>query len=141
MNNIFDTYIPKFIVNLNRENEDIITVQTRYFSEEGDVFILDTRTVSPSVLQTVQSINELEPEVSTTYPFKVVTPVQEDGSTLIYTPSVNTEPTASQNYYAPIYFERINSQVIYNLEKEFTELTIGSSASPVEILFEELENA
>lgn len=122
MSNIFDTYVPKFIVNLNRENEDIVTVETRYFSEEGDVYTLDLRTVAPNVLQTVQSLGELEPEVSTTYPFKVVTPIQEDGSTLIYTPSINTIPTASQHYYAPIYFERINPLIIYNLDKSFTEL-------------------
>lgn len=122
MSRIYNTYIPKFIVNLYRENEDISTVTTRYFSENGDVYTLDTRTISPNVLQTEQSINELQPEVSTKYPFKVATPIQPDGATLIYSPSVNTQPTASQHYYAPVYFERIQPAVIRNIINTFTEL-------------------
>jgi len=135
MSNIFDSYIQKFIVNLNRDNEDIITVSTRYFSPEGDVYTLDTRTVAPNVLQTTQSLNELQPEVSTKYPFKVVTPVLEDGSTLIYSPSVNTQPTASQHYYAPVYFERIQPIIIRNLNNSFSELTVqGATEEELELL-------
>lgn len=123
MTDILKSYIPKFIVDLNRNNDDVITVSTQYFSPEGDVYVLDKRTVSPSVIQTTQSLAELQPEVSTVYPFKIVPPKDVDGATIILTPSIETFPTASQNYYTPIYFERYNQTVVALIDKEFTELT------------------
>ena len=112
------------MVNLKKNNEDIITVSTKNFSSDGDVFTIDTRVVSPSVIQTTQSLQELQPEISYTYPFKIVTPVDYDGATIIISPSINTAPTASQGYYVPIYFERYNLDVVNNIDKQFTELTI-----------------
>jgi hypothetical protein len=122
MSNTFNTYIPKFLVNVNRENEDIIFVSSSNFSALGDVYTLDKRAISPNVIQTTQSLNELQPEVSSVYPFKVVTPVDIDGSTIILTPTIENVPTASQHYYAPVYFERYRPSVILSLDKTFTEL-------------------
>jgi hypothetical protein len=50
--------------------------------------------------------------------------VDYDGATIIISPSINTAPTASQGYYVPIYFERYNLDVVNNIDKQFTELTI-----------------
>jgi len=124
MLNILNSYIPKFLVDLKKNNEDIITVTTQYFSTAGDVYELDTRTVSPNLIQTTQSLQELQPETSDVYPFKIVTPLDFDGSTLLISPSVNAHPTASQGYYAPIYFERYNMDVVRNIDTAFTELSI-----------------
>jgi hypothetical protein len=124
MINILDSYIPKFIVDLNRNNEDIITVRTNYLSPEGDVYELDTRTISPVLIQTTQSLEELQPEISTVYPFKIVTPLDPDGSTVLLSPTINSFPTASQGYYVPIYFERYQSEFIQNVDRRFAELTI-----------------
>jgi hypothetical protein len=124
MSNILESFVPKFLVNLNKKNDDIITVSTRNFSPEGDVYVVDTRVLSPSVIQTTQSLQELQPEISNVYPYKVVTPLDYDGSTIIISPSIDTIPTASQGYYAPIYFERYNADVIKNIDKRFTELSV-----------------
>lgn len=117
------SYIPKFLVDLNRNNDDVITVSTDYFSSEGDVYQLDKRTISPSVIFSTQSLQELQPEVSTVYPFKIVPPKDIDGSTIIQSPSIDTLPTASQNYYASLYFERYNIDVMRQLDKRFIELS------------------
>jgi len=126
MINIFNSYIPKFLVDLKKNNEDIIIVSSSYFSPEGDIYELDTRTLSPNLIQTTQSLQELQPEISMVYPFKIVTPLDFDGSTILQSPSMTTDPTASQGYYAPIYFERYNVDVIRNINTQFTELTTGS---------------
>ena len=127
MHSIFNSYIPKFLVDLNKDNEDIIIVSSSYFSPEGDIYELDTRTLSPNLVQTTQSLQELRPEISTVYPFTIVTPLDFDGSTMLQSPSMTTQPTASQGYYVPIYFERYNADVIRNIDTRFTELTTGSS--------------
>lgn len=121
MINILDSYIPKFLVDLNRENDDVITVTTNYLSTEGDAYQLDTRTISPVLIQTTQSLQELRPEVSNVYPFKIVTPIDVDGSTIILSPTPETIPTASQGYYVPIYFERYNTQFLENIDKNFSD--------------------
>lgn len=120
--NILSSYIPKYLVELVRDNEDIISVQTNYFSPDGDVYVLDKRAISPVLIPTTQSIQELQPRISNVYPFATVTPVEFDGSTLIMSPSVNTIPTASQYYYIPIYFERYNPDVLGIIDKTFSEL-------------------
>jgi len=124
MSNILNSFIPKYLIDLNRDNEDIITVSTKYFSPAGDVYELDKRTVSSVMVQTTQSLEELRPEVSDVYPFKIVTPLDFDGSTLILTPNIETQPTASQGYYVPIYFERFDPTVINSIDKSFNELTV-----------------
>lgn len=121
-NNILDSYIPKFFVELNRTNDDVIVVTTQYFSPEGDVYELDRRAVAPILVQTTQSLQELQPEVSNVYPFRIVTPLDFDGATLIMSPSITAEPTASQSYYAPIYFERYDPSVYTNISTDFSEL-------------------
>lgn len=122
--NILNSYIPKFLVDLKRNNDDILKVSTRYLSADGYQYELVEETVSPVLVQTTQSLQELQPEISNVFPFKTVTSVQPDGSTLILTPSVDTVPTASQGYYVPIYFERYSQTVIQNIDKVFTELTV-----------------
>lgn len=121
--NILNSYIPKFLVNLNRENEDVIIVTTNYFSPNGDSYVLDKRTISPSLIQTTQSLQELKPEISNVFPYRYPLPIEYDGANLFLSPSVDTEPTASQDYYTPIYFERYNTDVLNNIDKSFTELT------------------
>lgn len=119
-----NTYIPKFLVALkNAENDDIITVSTTNFSANGDVYVLDTRTISPNVITTTQSLNDLQPDVSDVYPFKVATPTDTDGSTIVYTPTLENDPTASQHYYAPLYFERYRPNIVNAVNRQFTELT------------------
>lgn len=119
-----NTFIPKFLVALkNTENDDIITVSTTNFSANGDEFILDKRVIVPNVIQTTQSLNELQPEVSDVYPFKVVTPLDVDNATIVYVTTLENPPTASQYYYAPLYFERYNATITQAIDKEFTELT------------------
>jgi hypothetical protein len=123
-NNILNSYISKVLVELNRNNDDVIKVSTNYLSPEGDEYVLDRQTVSPILIQTTQSLQELQPEVSNVYPFKIVTPLDFDGSTIILSPSVDTQPTASQGYYVPIYFERYNTEVVQAINTEFTELIL-----------------
>lgn len=132
---VTSNYIPKFFVALNKDNEDIIVVSSSVLTPERDVFTVDKRLISPSVIPTNQSLKDLQPEVSEVYPFKIVTPVDEyDGSTIIITPGVNTFPSASQGYYTPIYFERYKKEVVNNLDKRFTELsaTLPTEDSPGE---------
>lgn len=127
MTSILETYIPKFLVTLkNKANDDLIFVSSSNFSANGDVYVLDTRVVSPNVIATTQSLNELQPDVSDVYPFKVVTPLDTDGSTIVYTPTLENPPTASQHYYAPLYFERYKSNVVNAISRNFTELVINS---------------
>lgn len=124
MINILNSYIPKFLVELNRNNDDIITVTTEYLSPSGDIYELDKRSINPVLIQTTQSLQELRPELSTTYPFKIVTPIDLDGSTVIVSATPQAIPTASQGYYVPIYFERYAQDFMQNINKEFTELTV-----------------
>lgn len=124
MTNILDTYIPKFLVTLKRkQNDDLIFVSSSKFSDNGDVYTLDTRVISPNVIPTEESLNNLQPEVSDVYPYKIVTPIDVDGATIIYSPTPETQPTASQHYYAPLYFERYRPAVIVSIDSQFTELT------------------
>jgi hypothetical protein len=122
--NIFNNYIPKFVVELNRANEDIRFVSTSYFDQNGDVYVLDARTVNPSVIQTTQSLQELRPEISTTFPFKIVLPLDFDSANILQVPSIEGVPTASQHYYAPIYFERYTPDILQLIDRTFTELDV-----------------
>jgi hypothetical protein len=118
------TYISKVIIGQNTNNDDVIQISTDFLSANGDVFTLDTRAISPSVIQTTSSISELEPEVSVVYPFKIVTPLDIDGSTIILSPSAQSQVTASQNYYTPLYFERYRKDVLEIIDRQFKELII-----------------
>lgn len=122
--NILKSYIPKFLIDLNRENEDIITVDTNYFSVDFDSYVVDRRTVNPIVIQTTQSIAELKPEISNVYPYRAPTKIDYDGSTLFISPTATSQPSASQDYYVPIYFERYETSVLTSIDKTFTELTL-----------------
>jgi hypothetical protein len=130
MANILQTYISKIIVNQNTNNDDVIKISTEFLSPDGDVFTLDSRALSPIVIQTTSSINELEPEVSDSYPYKIVTPIDVDGSTIILSPNVQTPVTASQNYYSPIYFERYRKEVLDVIDREFNELQVFEFGVP-----------
>ena len=123
MTSILDTYIPKFLVTLkNKANNDLIFVSSSNFSTNGDVYTLDTRTVLPNVIATQESLNEIQPDISDVYPFKIVTPIDEDGSTILYTPTLENPPTASQFYYAPLYFDRYKPNTVNAININFTEL-------------------
>ena len=130
MNSIFNSYLPKFLADINEKNNDVIIVSASYFSPQGDIYVLDTRVLSPSVIQTTQSLQELQPEISNVYPYKIVPPTDIDGSTVILSPTIDTNPTASQNYYTPIYFERYDPTIIKLLNTQFTELSIYQPVSP-----------
>lgn len=124
MRKIFDTIVPRFIVDINRNNEDIIIVSGSSFSPQGDLYTVNRAAVSPSLILTTQSLNELKPEVSNVYPYAAVTPTDYDGSTRIVTRYLTTAPTASQLYYVPVYTERYNQDVVRLIDTEFTELTV-----------------
>lgn len=124
MIDILNSYIPKFLVDLGRNNDDVIKVTTNYFSPQGDIYQLDTRAISPVMVQTTQSLEGLQPETSNVYPFKIVTPIDVDGATILLSPTLTSEPTASQGYYVPIYFERYQQNFMENIDKNFTELTV-----------------
>lgn len=126
---IFNAYIPKFIVDLDRANDDVRFVSTSYFAPDGDVYILDKRTVNPSVIQTTQSLEELQPEVSIKYPFKIVMPLDADGASVLQVPTIDTVPTASQHYYAPMLFERYTPDIVNLVDKNFVELTLDEFLS------------
>lgn len=119
---IFQSYISKVFINLNTANDDVVRITSKKLSPSGDIFELDLRTISPSLIQTKRSIEELQPEVSDTFPFKIVTPLDDDGAVIILSPTLETEVTASQHYYVPVYFERYNLDILRNIDKEFTEL-------------------
>jgi hypothetical protein len=121
---ILNSYIQTFIVYLLRENDDVITVSTRYLSPNNDTYELDKRTISPVMIQTTQSIQELRPEISTVYPFRAPVELDYDNSAILLSPSVSAIPTASQDYYVPIYFERYKTDVVSLLDKDFVELTV-----------------
>lgn len=121
---IFGGYISKIYVNLQTTNDDVIVVKTKKLSSNGDIFELDRRVISPNVIQTVKSLDELQPEISDTFPFKIVPPIDETGKMLLGVPSLDNEVTASQNYYTPVYFERYNLDVLREIDKDFLELTL-----------------
>ncbi len=127
MAEIFRSYISKLQVSVKKNNDDIIFVSSSYLSPQGDVFVLDQRTVSPAVIPTVQSVQELSPETSTVYPYKVVPPLDFDSASIILSPTINTPVTASQNYYTPVYFERYEPTIISALNKTFNELPLPSA--------------
>ena len=129
-NEIFRNYISKILINQNKNNEDITKINTQFLSNEGDVFTLDVRTLSPIVIPTTSSIQGLQPEVSSMYPFKIVPPIESDGTSLLLSPNIRTSVTASQNYYSPIYFERYRKVVLEAIDREFVELTVPELAIP-----------
>lgn len=118
---IFQSYISKVFINTNTTNDDVVRITTKKFSPAGDIYELDLRVISPNIIQTEKNINELKPEISNVFPFKIVPPLDPDGSVIILSPTVETEVTASQNYYVPIYFERYDINILRQLDKEFVE--------------------
>lgn len=123
MHNIQQTYISKVIVKSSKNAGKTIKISSNYLSPSGDVFTLEGSVIEDVAINSQESINDLSPEISTTYPYKVVTPIEPDGSTLILSPDVNTTPTASQNYYAPVVFERYQRPILTAIDRQFTELT------------------
>lgn len=131
MANSFNSYISKLLVDVNRNNSDVIQVETEYLSPEGDVFILDKRTISPVMIPTTSSIEELTPEVSDIYPYKIATPLDIDNSTVVLSPTIDTPVTASQNYYVPVYFEIYKQEILQSVSKEFAELETEPVEEPL----------
>lgn len=121
-------YISKVFVNTRNNDDDVIQISTERLTDEGDIFVVDERVLSPSLVKTQTSIDELKPEVSNAYPFKITTPVDEADSTIILSPRIDTPVTASQNYYVPIYFERYDIDTIRLIDRSFTELTLPTES-------------
>jgi hypothetical protein len=119
---IFQSYISKIFIKVNTTNDDIIKINSRKLSPEGDVYELDLRTISPKLIPTEKDIEELQPEVSDTFPFKVLVTEDENGRSVLYSPTIENEVTASQNYYVPVYFERYDLDVLREINKDFEEL-------------------
>jgi hypothetical protein len=124
--NIFSGYISKIYVDAKTTNDDVVTVTTKKFSLSNEIFELDRRVISPSVLLTEKNLEELQPEVSDVYPFAVVPREDSTGKTIIYSPTVENEVTASQNYYTSVYFERYDLDVLREINREFEELESGT---------------
>jgi len=122
--NILRGYISKVFIDTKTSNDDVITVTTKKFSPTEEIFELDRRVISPSVLQTEKNLEELEPEVSDVYPFAVVPPEDPNGKTILYSPTIENEVTASQNYYVPVYFERYDLDILREINREFEELEL-----------------
>lgn len=122
MSNQQATYLSNVLANINKANGDIVTITTSYFSDASDTFEVDNRVLKTSAVLTTSSLDDLNPEVSEIYPYKVVTPQLANGSTLILSPSIETFPTASQNYYVPIIFERYQPSILRAIDKQFIEL-------------------
>jgi hypothetical protein len=120
MADVLNTYIPQFLVDRKKDNNDIVTVTSQYLLG-GNIFELDSRVISPNIVQTDESLSELKPEISFVYPYKIVLPTDEDGASVLLSRNVNTPVTASQNYYIPLYFERYDTNIIRALNKDFEE--------------------
>jgi len=121
-NNVLRSSVNKVIINSDFQNTDIVQIETNVLSSEGDVFSVDRRLVQPSYIQTTGSVVQYEPEVSSVYPYKIETPRDTDGATILFSPDIETPVTASQNYYTKVYYERYNLEILRQLDKVFTEL-------------------
>jgi hypothetical protein len=124
--NILRGYISKIYVDVKTSNDDVVTVTTKKFSSSNEIFELDRRVISPSVLLSEKNLEELQPEVSDVYPFAIVPPEDSTGKTIIYSPTIENEVTASQNYYTSVYFERYDLDVLREINRDFEELESGT---------------
>jgi hypothetical protein len=122
MASLFDTFIPKKIVDSKKQNRDVVEVEYKQLDDNNLTYAIYQREISPSVLHSEDDLFELKPEVSQIYPFKIVTPVNDEGMTEILTPGITSHPTASQNYYIPVYIEYYDHNVLRLIDREFTEL-------------------
>jgi hypothetical protein len=121
-NNILRSSVNKLIINSDFQNTDVVQIQTNVLSPDGDVFTIDRRLIQPSYVQTTGSVVQYEPEISTVYPYKIETPRDTDGATILLSPDIDIPVTASQNYYTKLYYERYNIDVLRVLDKQFSEL-------------------
>jgi hypothetical protein len=122
MANLSKTFVPTKIVDSKKQNEDIVNVEYKKLDDDNFVYTIYQRELSPSILLTESDLFELKPEVSEIYPFKIVTPVSDEGVTEILAPSITSHPTASQNYYIPIYTEYYVHDVLRLIDRSFVEL-------------------
>jgi hypothetical protein len=120
MTDVFNTYLPRFLADRKKDNNDIVTITSQYL-ENNNIYEIDQRVIEPNVVQTEESLIDLKPEVSSVYPYKIVLPTEEDGATLLLSRTINTPVTASQNYYIPLYFERYNVDIMRAINKDFEE--------------------
>jgi hypothetical protein len=122
-NDILRSSVNKLIINSDLQNTDVVKIETNVLSLEGDVYTIDRRLIQPSYIQTTGSAVEYQPEVSTVYPYKIETPKDTDGATVLLSPDIDIPVTASQNYYTKLYYERYNLNILRSLDKQFTELS------------------
>lgn len=129
MAEVFSSYVSKVQASARLNSGDVLFVSSSNLSVDEfstgptDVFKIDKRTIPTSITQTTQSLNDLRPEISTTYPYKIVPPLDFDSASIILSPTIETPVTASQNYYVPVYFERYNRSILQIIDKEFKQLT------------------
>lgn len=126
MIDIMNVVIPKKIVTVDYTNADLKIVSSSYTAPDGTPSIRQKTVVKPDMKKLTIEDKSLHLDVSNNYPFKIVTLVTEDSASLIYSPSLQTYPTASQSYYAPLYAERFTPEFILAITREFTEFTVES---------------
>jgi hypothetical protein len=120
--NPLQSFVPKVLVSSRFNNKDIVNIETTELDENNFEYKIYERVLQPSAIVTENNLIELQPEISEVYPFKIVPPVTETGVTRLLSPSITTAPTASQNYYLPLYEERYNHDVLRLLVRDFVEL-------------------
>lgn len=120
MINIQNVIVTKKYVSVNYRNPDIVTIPGSNLTK-----------LVPDLKKFLDNSQQLDLEISTEYPFKIITPTAEDSSSIILSPSLTTFPTASQSYYVPLYAERFIKDFSLALTREFTELVVNSPSSAV----------
>lgn len=125
-------YLSNIYVTTQTDFTENIEIYDVSFSEAGDFFTLDVdalRRLQTQSIGNIESHSELDPDTINgeyTYPYKVKVPKLIDSSSLIYVPGVDTFPTASQYYYAPIVFDRYNPVIMRGINKNFEQLTVDT---------------
>jgi hypothetical protein len=122
MSNFTVNYISVALADAKKTNPNAIIVETDYI-EDGKTFTLAKRAIPQNALiSSLTDDTNLIYETSESYPYKVVTPKDESGATIIYSPDIDTFVTASQNYYAKLKFERYQESILRSIDKTFLEL-------------------
>jgi hypothetical protein len=122
MSNYTVSYISIALADAKKTNPNAIIVETDYI-EDGKTFTLAKGAIPQNALisASTDDINLIY-ETSQIYPYKVVTPKDESGATIIYSPNIQTFVTASQNYYTKLKFERYQQSILRSIDKSFLEL-------------------
>jgi hypothetical protein len=122
MTNFRTSYISIALADAKKTNPNAIIVETDYI-ENGKTFTLAKRAIPQNAVisSSTDDVNLIY-ETSESYPYKVVTPQDDSGATIIYSPNIQTAVTASQNYYTRMKFERYQESILRSIDKAFLEL-------------------